>query len=112
LWGQRMTINVIRANGERVHYPSDGSRNAFGTKLLSFGEANHAMHHMFQKVAFHGWRWWSVDPAKWVLIVLEKLRLVRKIERPPTFEVVRPTEVRLAETSLIREREPELTAAS
>lgn len=112
LWGKRMTVNVIRANGERIHYPSDGSRNAYGTKLLSFGEANHAMHHLFQKVAFHGWGRWSVDPAKWVLILLEKCHLVWQIERPPMHEVVRPTEVRLAETSLIRERDPELTTVA
>jgi len=112
LWGQRMTVNVIKPTGEKVHYPSDGSRNAYGLKLLSFGEANHAMHHLFQKVAFHGWRWWSFDPAKWVLIGMEKLRLARNVERPPKFEVVRPTEVRLPEDSLIRERdrEPELTS--
>jgi stearoyl-CoA desaturase (delta-9 desaturase) len=107
LWGQRMTVNVIKPSGEKIHYPSDGSRNAYGLKLLSFGEANHAMHHLFQKVAFHGWRWWSIDPAKWVLIGMEKLRLARNVERPPKFEVVRPTEVRLPEDSLIREREPQ-----
>lgn len=114
LWGQRMTVNVIKSNGERVHYPSDGSRNAYGIKLLSFGEANHAMHHLFQRVAFHGWRWWSVDPAKWALIVLEKVRVVRDIVRPPKFEVVRPTEVRLPEDSLIpeRDRQPELTTVA
>lgn len=104
LWGERMTVNTIGPNSEKKFYPSDGSRNAYGLKLLSFGEANHAMHHLFQKVAFHGWRWWSIDPAKWALIVLEKFRLVRNIVRPPKFEVVRPLEVRLPEESLILER--------
>ncbi len=104
LRGQRLSIVEIKANGKRVHHPSDGSRNVYGLKLLSGGEANHAMHHLFQRVAFHGWFPWSVDPAKWMLILLEKLRLVRDIVRPPKFEVV-SLEVQLPEESFIRQAE-------
>lgn len=93
LWGQLVAVYVIEKKGRavnRTYYPSDGSRNAaWWLKWLSFGEANHALHHLFQKVAFHGWSKWAVDPAKWALIVLEKLHLVWSIERPPTHELVK-----------------------
>ena len=107
LVGKRFAISVTSrtATGEidsKVHYPSDGSRNAYGLKLLSFGEANHAFHHLFQKVAYHGWFWWSIDPSKWILIVLERLGLVWGVEKPPEFEVV-PLEVRAPEDSFLNE---------
>jgi stearoyl-CoA desaturase (delta-9 desaturase) len=93
LWGELVAVHVITRNGtdiNRTYFPSDGSRNSFWwLKWLSFGEANHALHHLFRTVAFHGWGKWAIDPSKWLLIVLERLGLVWNIKRPPEHELVR-----------------------
>lgn len=93
LWGELVAVYVITRNGtevNRTYFPSDGSRNAFWwLKWLSFGEANHALHHLFREVAFHGWSRWAIDPSKWVLIVLEKFGLVWNIQRPPKHELIK-----------------------
>jgi len=105
LVGERMTIKVIvRKPGQPavgVYYPSDGSRNApWIWKLLGFGEPNHALHHIFEQIAYHGWRKWDVDPTKWLLMLLERIGLVWDVKKPPEFEQL-PLEVRLPEDSLI-----------
>jgi stearoyl-CoA desaturase (delta-9 desaturase) len=106
LIGKQMAIETIRRNRqgkvvERKHYPSDGSRNAWWwLRLLSFGEANHALHHLFERIAYHAWGKWGLDPAKWALILLEKCGLVWNVQKPPEFTVL-PTTVELPEASLI-----------
>lgn len=90
LWGELVAVIVVTDNKNRIYYPSDGSRNAWWwLKILSFGEANHALHHLFQTVAFHGWSKWAIDPSKWMLIALEKIGLVKDIKRPPPHELVK-----------------------
>jgi stearoyl-CoA desaturase (delta-9 desaturase) len=105
LRGERLTIMVTERKAGQpkidTYYPSDGSRNAFWLlKALGFGEPNHALHHLFQQVAYHGWRKWDIDPSKWVLMGLEKIGVVWDVKTPPEFEVL-PLEVKLPEESLV-----------
>ena len=54
--------------------------------LLSGGEFWHANHHAQQKSAYLGWRWFELDPGKWVVWILEKLGLVQDITLPQAIE--------------------------
>jgi stearoyl-CoA desaturase (Delta-9 desaturase) len=110
LWGRRLTVKVfIEQQGRRQRQatvvPSDGSRNNRLLALPSGGEAYHALHHLFSRVAFHGWDKWDLDPTKWLLIVLERLGLVWDIQRPPRYEVVDDDGLDLPSDSFLRRTE-------
>jgi stearoyl-CoA desaturase (delta-9 desaturase) len=81
--------------------PSDGSRNVWWLAIFTFGEGYHALHHLFQRVAYHGWSKWAIDPSKWALILFEKLGWVWEVKKPPKHEVIE-LEVMLPPDSLIR----------
>src|ERR1700729_1770864 len=61
----------------------DESRNVFWLAPLSMGEAWHHNHHAFPTSAFHGLRFWErmTDPTGMVIVLLEKLGLVRNVVR-------------------------------
>jgi stearoyl-CoA desaturase (delta-9 desaturase) len=70
--------------GRRRFQTRDESRNLFWLAPLSFGEAWHNNHHAFPTSAFHGLRGSEVDPGGWVILVLERLKLARRVRRVPT----------------------------
>jgi stearoyl-CoA desaturase (delta-9 desaturase) len=102
LWGEQLAVSVMKPNATvpKVYYPADGSRNAVGLAALSWGEAKHALHHRFPYVAFMAWNRWGVDPAKWMIILFEKLGWVWAVQKPPTY-TVEPLRVELPEDSFI-----------
>ncbi|MDP1803735.1 MAG: fatty acid desaturase, partial [Acidimicrobiales bacterium] len=63
-------------------YLGDDSRNNIVVGVLALGEGYHANHHAQPSWAFHGWKRFSFDPSKWVIQLLEKLRLVSAVRRP------------------------------
>ncbi len=61
--------------GSRRFATDDHSTNVFWLALPSLGEAWHHNHHAFPRSAFHGLRWWELDPSGWLILGLEKLGL-------------------------------------
>lgn len=53
----------------------DESTNVFWLALPSLGEAWHHNHHAFPRSAFHGLRWWELDPSGWLILGLERIGL-------------------------------------
>lgn len=67
--------------GYRTHGTTDDSRNNWLVALLTFGEGWHNNHHAWPRRAFHGERWWELDPTYWVIWILERCRLVWDVQR-------------------------------
>jgi stearoyl-CoA desaturase (delta-9 desaturase) len=67
--------------GRRRFRTDDESRNVAWLAPLSFGEAWHHNHHTFPTSAFHGLRWWEIDPGGWLIRGLERLGLVWNVRR-------------------------------
>jgi stearoyl-CoA desaturase (Delta-9 desaturase) len=61
--------------GRRRFETDDESTNVFWLALPSLGEAWHHNHHAFPRSAFHGLRWYELDPSGWAILALEKLGL-------------------------------------
>jgi len=69
--------------GGRRFRTNDESRNVAWLAPLSFGEAWHHNHHAFPTSAFHGLRWWEIDPGGWLIRGLERLGLAWNVRRIP-----------------------------
>jgi stearoyl-CoA desaturase (delta-9 desaturase) len=61
--------------GRRRFDTDDESTNVFWLALPSLGEAWHHNHHAFPRSAFHGLRWWELDPSGWLILALERVGL-------------------------------------
>jgi stearoyl-CoA desaturase (delta-9 desaturase) len=66
------------------NYPSpDNSRNSWWVALLTLGDGWHNNHHRWPRCAAHGHRWFELDPAYWVIRLLEKCGLARAVAHAP-----------------------------
>jgi stearoyl-CoA desaturase (delta-9 desaturase) len=61
--------------GRRRFETGDESTNVFWLALPSMGEAWHHNHHAFPQSAFHGLRWYELDPSGWLILGLERIGL-------------------------------------
>jgi stearoyl-CoA desaturase (Delta-9 desaturase) len=61
--------------GRRRFATDDESTNVFWLALPSLGEAWHHNHHAFPRSAFHGLRWYELDPSGWLILGLERIGL-------------------------------------
>jgi stearoyl-CoA desaturase (Delta-9 desaturase) len=61
--------------GSRRFDTDDESTNVFWLALPSLGEAWHHNHHAFPRSAFHGLRWYELDPSGWLILALERVGL-------------------------------------
>jgi stearoyl-CoA desaturase (delta-9 desaturase) len=61
--------------GRRRFETDDQSTNVFWLALPSLGEAWHHNHHAFPRSAFHGLRWYELDPSGWLILALERVGL-------------------------------------
>jgi stearoyl-CoA desaturase (delta-9 desaturase) len=61
--------------GRRRFDTDDESTNVFWLALPSLGEAWHHNHHAFPRSAFHGLRWYELDPSGWLILGLERIGL-------------------------------------
>jgi stearoyl-CoA desaturase (Delta-9 desaturase) len=67
--------------GRRRFDTEDHSTNVFWLALPSLGEAWHHNHHAFPQSAFHGLRWYELDPSGWLIIGLQRLGLAWDVVR-------------------------------
>jgi stearoyl-CoA desaturase (delta-9 desaturase) len=73
--------SVCHFFGHRRFETEDKSTNVWWLALPSMGEAWHHNHHAFPRSAVHGLGRFELDPASWVIWVMEKLGLVWDVVR-------------------------------
>jgi stearoyl-CoA desaturase (delta-9 desaturase) len=61
--------------GSRRFETGDESTNVFWLALPSLGEAWHHNHHAFPQSAFHGLRWYELDPSGWLILAMARVGL-------------------------------------
>jgi stearoyl-CoA desaturase (delta-9 desaturase) len=69
--------------GFRRYPTSDYSRNKWFLALVTLGEGWHNNHHYYPASARHGFFWWEIDLAYYVLRALAWVGLVRDLKLPP-----------------------------
>jgi stearoyl-CoA desaturase (Delta-9 desaturase) len=67
--------------GSRRFDVDDRSTNVFWLALPSLGEAWHHNHHAFPRSAFHGLRWYELDPSGWLILALARVGLAWDVVR-------------------------------
>ncbi len=67
--------SICHFHGARRFATEDRSTNVWWLSLASLGEAWHHNHHAFPRSAFHGLRWYELDPSGIVILAMRKLRL-------------------------------------
>ncbi len=67
--------------GKRRFDTDDESTNVFWLALPSLGEAWHHNHHAFPQSAFHGLRWYELDPSGWLILGLQRVGLAWDVVR-------------------------------
>jgi stearoyl-CoA desaturase (delta-9 desaturase) len=67
--------------GRRRFTTDDRSTNVFWLSVISFGESWHHNHHAFPRSAWHGLRWWEVDPGGLLIGAMKRLHLAWNVVR-------------------------------
>jgi stearoyl-CoA desaturase (Delta-9 desaturase) len=67
--------SVCHFLGQRRFETEDESRNVLWLALPSLGEAWHHNHHAFARSAYHGLRWYELDPTGYAISLLQRLGL-------------------------------------
>ncbi len=67
--------------GSRRFATGDRSTNVFWLALPSLGEAWHHNHHAFPRSAFHGLRWYELDPSGWLILAMARVGLAWDVVR-------------------------------
>jgi stearoyl-CoA desaturase (delta-9 desaturase) len=73
--------SVCHYFGRRRFAVEDESTNVIWLALPSLGEAWHHNHHAFPQSAYHGLRWYELDPTGWMISALEKVGLAWDVVR-------------------------------
>lgn len=69
--------------GRRRFDVSDHSTNVAWLSLPSLGESWHHNHHAFPRSAYHGLRWWEIDPSGLFITALGRVGLAWNVIRIP-----------------------------
>jgi stearoyl-CoA desaturase (delta-9 desaturase) len=99
-WHATFFINSLaHVWGTRPYPTGDTSRNNALLALMTFGEGWHNNHHHYQRSARQGFFWWQIDITYYVLLLLEKLRIVWEVQGVPRHvrdQVPAPERMRVA----------------
>jgi sn-2 palmitoyl-lipid 9-desaturase len=83
LWHSTWLINSMNhMQGYRSFQTADNSRNLWWVALLTYGEGWHNNHHAEPNVAPAGRAWWEVDMTWWVIKLLRRMGLARRVVLP------------------------------
>ena len=78
------TINSLAHTwGSRRFQTRDNSRNNPWLALLTFGEGWHNNHHYYPGSVRQGFFWWEIDITYYLLLLMEKLGLIRELRPVP-----------------------------
>ena len=94
--------------GKQPYSSRCSARDSWLMAIVTFGEGYHNYHHEFQHDYRNGVKPWQIDPTKWIIWLLSKTGLVRKLRRVPTEKILlaelaearRQLEERLAQPGL------------
>jgi stearoyl-CoA desaturase (Delta-9 desaturase) len=67
--------SICHFHGRRRFAIEDRSTNVWWLAPASLGEAWHHNHHAFPRSAFHGLRWWELDPSGWAIGAMRRVGL-------------------------------------
>ncbi|HEY2770223.1 MAG TPA: fatty acid desaturase [Solirubrobacteraceae bacterium] len=67
--------------GRRRFAIEDHSTNVAWLSLVSLGESWHHNHHAFPRSAFHGLRWWELDPSGLLILAMQRIGLAWNVVR-------------------------------
>ncbi len=70
--------------GSRPYLVTDCSTNNGWLSLPSAGGSWHNNHHAFPTSAWHGLKWWQLDPSGWFISALQLCGLASRVEFPST----------------------------
>jgi stearoyl-CoA desaturase (delta-9 desaturase) len=75
--------SLAHVRGSKRYVTGDDSRNNPLLAVLTMGEGWHNNHHAYPSSARQGFRWWEVDVTYYILLLLARLGIVRKLKVPP-----------------------------
>jgi stearoyl-CoA desaturase (delta-9 desaturase) len=81
--------SICHMFGRQDYRSRDEARNNWVVAILVFGEGWHNNHHAFPVSARHGLHRWQLDASWWVILGLEKLRLVWNVKVPDVAQLER-----------------------
>jgi stearoyl-CoA desaturase (Delta-9 desaturase) len=73
--------SVCHFFGSRRFALDDHSTNVGWLAVLSLGESWHHNHHAFPRSAYHGLRWWEIDPSGLIIAGMQKVGLAWNVVR-------------------------------
>jgi stearoyl-CoA desaturase (delta-9 desaturase) len=73
--------SVCHFFGRRRFDLEDHSTNVGWLAVLSLGESWHHNHHAFPRSAYHGLRWWEIDPSGLIIAGMQKVGLAWNVVR-------------------------------
>lgn len=94
LWGGAVRIflvhhvtwsinSICHFHGRRRFETTDRSTNVWWLAPVTLGESWHHNHHAFPRSAFHGLRWWEIDPSALVIRAMRAVGLAWNVVSIP-----------------------------
>ncbi|MDF1837462.1 MAG: fatty acid desaturase [Planctomycetota bacterium] len=81
-WHATFSINsVAHCIGSQPYDVEGSARDSWVTAILTLGEGYHNFHHRFAGDYRNGIRWFHLDPTKWFVWSMSKIRVTRDLRR-------------------------------
>ena len=73
--------SVCHLRGSQPYSRSNSSRDRCWVSLITLGEGYHNYHHTFPRDYRNGPLWYNIDPSKWLIYTLSKVKLAEGLVR-------------------------------